>query len=90
VGAGQLREIMPQVRNPDLSMLAEMVLLLRGTLRTQEVDWLAWEDPFIEARPADALKREREASRAELRKRLGYVIPSLQLLWAAARADGRS
>lgn len=83
VGAGQLREIMPRVRNPDLSMLAEMVLLLRGTLRTQEVDWLAWEDPFIEARPAGALKREREASRAELHKRLGYVVPSLQLLWAA-------
>jgi hypothetical protein len=81
--AGQLREIMPRVRNPDLSMLAEMALLLRGTLRTQEVDWLAWEDPFIEARPADALKRERETSRSELRKRLGYVIPSLQLLWAA-------
>jgi hypothetical protein len=83
VGAGQLREIMPHVRNPDLSMLAEMALLLRGTLRTQEVDWLAWEDPFIEAQPAEALKRAREASRAELRKRLGYVIPSLQLLWAA-------
>jgi hypothetical protein len=83
VGAGQLREIMPRVRNPDLSMLAEMALLLRGTLRTQEVDWLAWEDPFIEVRPAEALKREREASRSELRKRLGYVVPSLQLLWAA-------
>jgi len=83
--AGALREIMPHVQNHDLSMLAEMVLLLRGALRTHAVDWLAWEDPFVEGRPADALKREREASRQELVKRLGYVVPSLQLLWAAAR-----
>lgn len=81
--AGLLREIMPHVRNSDLSMLAEMTLLLRATLHTQEVDWLAWEDPFVAAQPADALKREREASRLELRKRLAYVVPSLQLLWAA-------
>jgi hypothetical protein len=85
VQAGLLREIMPHVRNRDLSMLAEMVLLLRSTLKTREVDWLAWEDPFIEARPADALKREREESRQEAQKRLGYVVPSLQLLWAAGK-----
>jgi hypothetical protein len=84
--AGQLAAIMPQVKNRDLSMLAEMVLLLRETIQTQEVDWLAWEDPFIEARPAEALKREREASRQETQKRLGYVVPSLELLWAMARA----
>ncbi len=71
VQAGSLREIMPHVKNRDLSVLAEMVLHLRGALHTQEVDWLAWEDPFIEARPADALKREREESRQEPRSGWG-------------------
>jgi hypothetical protein len=80
ITAGRLRSLMPGVTRPDLSMLAEMVLGLRDELRVREADWLAWEDPFILGREADALKREREGSPDEVRKRLGYVIPMLQVL----------
>jgi hypothetical protein len=84
--AGQLREIMPHVQSHDLSMLAEMVLCVREVVHTQDVDWLAWEDPFIEGRALEQLKREREASRQEVRKRLGYVVPTLQMLHSIADA----
>jgi hypothetical protein len=78
--AAQLREIMREVRADDLTMLAEMILLLQGSLKTREVDWLAWEDPFLLDRPPAELKREREESRDETRKRLGYILPTLQIL----------
>jgi hypothetical protein len=40
--AGQLREIMPLVKNPDLSMVAEMIFYLQDNIQTRDVDWLAW------------------------------------------------
>lgn len=45
-----------------------MVLLLQGELQTQDVDWLFWEDPFIEGRDPDELRQERETSREETMK----------------------
>ncbi len=69
-------------------MVAEMVLPLIGETRTQEVDWLAWEDPFILSRDPQQLKEEREHSQQEMRKRLAYVIPMLQLLYNAANQNG--
>ena len=36
--AGQLRKIMPFVKNPDLSMVAEMIFYLREEIKTREVD----------------------------------------------------
>ena len=89
VQAGQLREIMPQTDHRDLSLLAEMVVRAGNAVHTKDVDWLAWEDPFIEGRDADELRQERESSRQELRKRLAYVLPSLQLLRVIAE-DGMS
>lgn len=83
VQASQLREILPYIRNRDLSMLAELVLLLRDRMQTKDVDWLAWEDPFIYACDPQQLRAEREQSIEETRKRLAYVIPTLQLLEAA-------
>ena len=62
-------------------MLGEMVLLLLDLLSTKEVDWLAWEDPFILGRDPQELKVERENSIGETRKRLAYVIPTLALLY---------
>ena len=59
VHAGQLRKIMPRVKNPDLSMVAEMVYYMQDNIHTRDVDWLAWEDPFILERDADELKHER-------------------------------
>jgi hypothetical protein len=80
VRAGQLRQVLPQVRNHDLSILAEIVLPLREEVRVQEVDWLAWEDPFIYRRDPVELRTERERSPEETQKRLAYVLPILQLL----------
>jgi hypothetical protein len=78
--AGQLCEIMPLVKNPDLSMVAEMIYYLQKDVQTRDVDWLAWEDPFILARDADELKRERENSLDETNKRLRYVLPMIETL----------
>lgn len=80
VRAGQLREIMPHVKNPDLSMVAEMIFYLQDNIHTRAVDWLAWEDPFILKRNAAELKHERESSLAETNKRLKYVLPMLETL----------
>lgn len=88
VQAKQLREVMPLVRNPDLSMVAEMIFHMQDTVKTRDVDWLAWEDPFILGRDADELKREREQSLEETNKRLKYVLPMLETLTRLSR-NGR-
>ena len=84
VQARQLHRVLPSIRNHDLSMVAELVLGLKDEVKTKEVDWLAWEDPFIYSRNPQDLKEEREHNQEEVRKRLSYVIPMLQLLYAAA------
>ena len=80
VKARQLREVMPLVKNPDLSMVAEMIFHMQDNIKTRAVDWLAWEDPFILNRDAGDLKREREGSLDETNKRLNYVLPMLETL----------
>jgi hypothetical protein len=88
VCAGTLREMMPRVRNPDLSMVAEMIFYLHDEIQTRDVDWLAWEDPFILSRDPTELKRERENSLAETKKRLNYVLPMIDTL-TKLTSDGR-
>lgn len=78
--AHQLQQILPLLTRRDLAMFCELVLVLRDEFKTKDVDWLAWEDPFIFGRDPLELKREREQSPSETRKRLAYVIPMLQLL----------
>ena len=80
VRAGELRQIMPRVKNHDLSMVAEMIFYLQDHIQTRDVDWLAWEDSFILSRDPMELKRERENSLAETNKRLKYVIPMIETL----------
>jgi hypothetical protein len=87
LGASTLAEILPRVLNHDLSMVAEMVLQLQATIRTREVDWLAWEDPFILGRRPRELKREREASPSEVDKRLAYVLPMVAALQRYAQGQ---
>jgi hypothetical protein len=78
VKAACLAETMPCVRNADLSMVAEMILELQSNIGTRDVDWLAWEDPFLLERDPEDLKRERENSLQETQKRLTYTIPMVQ------------
>lgn len=80
VQARQLREIIPLVKFRNISMVAEMVYHMQGNIHTREVDWLAWEDPFIFGRDAADLKREREDSLEESQKRLAYAIPMIEFL----------
>jgi hypothetical protein len=83
VQAGQLAAILPYLKSCDMSLVAEIAVHLRDQARTKDVDWLAWEDPFIYSRNPHELKAEREGSNAENRKRLAYVIPMLQVLHQA-------
>jgi len=87
VRAGQLREVMALVRNHDLSVLAEILLALHDQVKVKNVDWLAWEDPFIFSRDAAELKYERENSLEEVQKRLAYVLPMVETLVKFAKSD---
>lgn len=78
--AKQLRELIPLIKNPDMSMVAEMIFYMRDTIKTRDVDWLAWEDPIILNRDAKQLKQEREQSLDETNKRLKYILPMLDTL----------
>ncbi len=89
VRAGQLREIIPLVKNPDLSMVAEMVFYLQENIQTREVDWLAWEDPFLLERDAEEWKRVRESSLDETHKRLSYTVPMIETLTRLSK-NGRN
>jgi hypothetical protein len=78
--AQQLKRILPHIQGHDLDILAEIVLLLKDSIQTRDVDWLAWEDPFLHARDPDQLKQERENSLQETHKRLTLLIPVLERL----------
>jgi len=88
IAASQLREIMAFVKHPGISMVAEVIYHVQDDVKTRDVDWLAWEDPFILSRDAAALKRERENSLAETNKRLNYVLPMIDTLTKFSR-NGR-
>jgi hypothetical protein len=89
VRAKQLREILPLVKNPDLSMVAEMIFYMQDDLKTRHVDWLVWEDPFILERDATELKHEREKSPEETHKRLSYVIPMINTLTKLSHTESK-
>ena len=78
--AGQLKAALPGVKNHDLSMVAEILLLAQPPARAQAVDWLAWEDPFLLGADPQRLQVERQRSPEETRKRLSYVLPIIQIL----------
>lgn len=80
IRAQQLKGILPQIKNHDLSILAEIVLMLKDKLTIKDADWLSWEDPFIFGRDPDRLKQKREKDHRENRKRLAYLMPVMQLL----------
>jgi hypothetical protein len=80
IQAADLQTILPRIQGRDISIVAEMVLSLKEAIKTRDVEWLAWEDPFMENCDPQTLKRIREESVAEHCKRLSYVIPMLQLI----------
>ena len=80
VEAGVLRKILPAVQRTDMSMLAEIIVQLITEVQTEDVDWLTWEDPYLLGREANELKRERENSLEETRKRLAYALPMMEVI----------
>jgi hypothetical protein len=84
--AQQLQQMIPHIHRRDISLVAEFTLAGKDVIKTKDVDWLAWEDPFIFDRDPQQLKVEKEKSVEETQKRLKYVIPMLQLLSEAIRA----
>jgi hypothetical protein len=77
-----LAEILPSVQGDDMSMMADIILLVRDKIRTQDVDWLEWEDPFFSSVGVKELKRIREESIHETQKRLSYTIPMVDKILA--------
>ncbi len=73
--AADLAGVLPRLTSRDFGVLIEVLLLLRPRLLTRQVDWLAWEDPFILGRDANELRLERSQSHAETVKRLRGLLP---------------
>lgn len=80
VQAGRLSQALNRTRRDDWSFVAELVLRLEPGVKTLDVDWLAWEDPFILGVDAERLRQERENDPAETRFRMSYVAGMLELL----------
>lgn len=80
VQAGLLAEVLQRTRQSDLSLVAEIVLEMLAQVKTRDVDWLAWEDPFISGRDPQELKIERENDPAETRKRLSYTQKMIEVM----------
>lgn len=88
VRAGRLGEVVAGLEGRgDLSLLAEIVLALKDELVTREVDWLAWEDPFLMGRDAAALRAEWEHDPGDHEKRLGYVTAMIRAMLRHAAAS---
>lgn len=75
-----LKQIIPTVTGHGLTIETELLLPIIDKLVIKKVDWLEWEDPFIFDKDYQTYKTERENSLDENRKRLGYVIPTIELL----------
>lgn len=84
LSAQDLSHCLPRLHRDDLSVLAELLWCIKDRVRTKPVDWLAWEDPFVLGRDAHDLRIERDGSPAEVRKRLSYVLPMLDVLASLA------
>jgi hypothetical protein len=80
IEAWRLGKILAKVRRSDMSMVAEIIIQVNREVKTADVDWLEWEDPFILGRNANELKIERENSLDETRKRLSYALPMMNAL----------
>jgi len=80
IQASLLAEVMPHTHYSNISMVAEMILPIVEIVQTQDVDWLAWEDPFLLSRDPAELKVEREIDPAETQKRLGYTLPIVEAI----------
>ena len=80
IRSSHLADVLPHVQSDDWRMVAELILLIRSGVTTQDVDWLEWEDPFFSPYGAAELKRIREENKQETQKRLSYAMPMVQII----------
>lgn len=80
VKAKLLRTITKKVKTSDFRILAELILPMKDDLVIKKVDWLEWEDPFVFGKETTGFKEEREMSEEEDRKRMGYVMVTINWL----------
>lgn len=78
--SNKLKKILPNIKQNDISMYTEVAVNLKNDLRTQKVDWLEWEDPFIFDTNPKKFKKERESDENEDQKRLSYVLSSINII----------
>ena len=86
VKAELLKTIVKKVETSDFRILAELILPMKDELVIKKVDWLEWEDPFVFGREILEFKKEREMSVEEDRKRMGYVMETIN--WLLGRERG--
>lgn len=80
--AKTLKAVLAKVKRIKESFLfmAEIILGLKEELMVKEVDWTAWEDPYIFGKDEEEYKKERELAVDENEKRLNYVLPTIKFL----------
>ena len=79
--AEQLKQALPYLTAHDLVVTSQLIFYFKDQIKTKEVDWLAWEDPFIFGKDPRQYKLERENTPAELEKRMNYVLPEIKYLF---------
>jgi len=79
--AGLLSELMPKLVAHDLVVTSQLIFPLRNIIKTKEVDWLSWEDPFIFGKDPKQYKLEKENDPAETEKRMKYVLLEINFLF---------
>ena len=83
--AEQLGNILSSLTARDLVITSQLVFSMKETIKTKNVDWLSWEDPFIFNKDPQEYKLERENDPAESEKRMGYVLPEIKYLFEEYR-----
>lgn len=79
--AEKLANVLVKLNAHDFVVFAQLVFNVKDELQMKEVDWLAWEDPYIFEKSAEALKTERENDPKEIEKRMNYVLPEIKYLF---------
>ena len=84
-----LQSILPELKASYLIYPhTEITFLLKDKIKTKDVDWLSWEDPFNLDKNPEQLKKERENDPLESEKRMRYVLPEIDYLLRKFR-EGR-
>ncbi len=77
------------LRENNWGFMVKTMIDLASEVVVKEVDWLEWEDPWVERVDRKTLLENREMSKEEDKKRLDYALAGLEIILDKYRA-GRS